>query len=142
MPDIDDRARKYKRRWKQKASGSRPVDGYLKEGEFRSRVFKNREARDRWARGFAEAGRRNYEHFVQKRPQAYLKMMEKGAAFEVGVKEAFFRGWSARRRLKKMGIKGPKHAKDVAQKLFREAMQFSDPKKMRRFDKLVRTAGW
>lgn len=33
-PDVDDRRRKYRRRWKQKANGSRPTDMFLKEGAF------------------------------------------------------------------------------------------------------------
>ena len=76
------------------------------------------------------------------RPQAYLRMMEKGAAYEAGVKEAFFRGYSARKKLKAMGVKSPKHARVVSQKLFNEAMRYSNPKSLRSFEKLVRTAGW
>jgi len=72
-PDKDDRQRKYKRRWKQKASGSRSTDMFLKEG------------RD----GAGQVG--SAPTFdVGKQPKKPKRVeVTKNAAFEAGVKLAF-----------------------------------------------------
>lgn len=82
---------------------------------FRSRVFKTREDRDRWARDFNEAGRRNYA-YLKMRKDAQLSTSSPNAG-AVGSAPTFDVGDKKRRRRKKTVVSksasheaGVKHA--------------------------------